>query len=889
MKDGSEGLAELVMAAQAYLGQGSVDDGYRYDWQQLGASSNHSKGAGGNSMAWTSEACQQCPPVATATAMAGATMTGCLGAHSHLDPCCIAPCPVASSSGSGSSSSGANSNSNSSGGSGGPLSSSATMIAPSPAAACCGDSAAPATGPLCCAEDQPAQIIECQDEACIDELDCMGHDAPAAAPCDGRPGEQCISVCDGIMAPPASSSSLRPGARRGPSPCANPKQKQHPPSQQLQHLKQHHAEEDSGTSETKCETKYCASCEKADRTDEDARNFSSFQELLDCCCCSDVYLDQCCGVVDGAPVNAAVDGSTASIADDCDECFPLPMTMLPPPPASLQPHHACIDDVMPVQGSPMTTVTASASASASASGSRSRSASLSVFSSSMHNSPATVSSFADAAATAKTEVHPQPQPQSSKHHRRRAGAQLPGSHDDHFFFQQQQQQHDAGPRCLFAHAHSHDETGMCLDPALTLHSSSASLGSSTPAPSSSSSQQQHGLHWSPAGDHVCQWAGCGVRCASVSALAEHVNRAHLVAHASTTEDPHGAQHYAAAQQLLGHTQPSDELAWRCLWDSCSQPTLDGAAVGSSHGVDPAAATDLVLRHILDSHLGVAQEDCSQPDEHGAHTHLPLPMHAKTAKKRGAPQAATRRKKLREIDEKKQDEDGEESEEEQGSAQSKGKEEEEEGEEDDFDEAALAHDCGCPHDGTAGHPCRWEGCARSFGTHDALTAHISTVHIGRGRAQYECRWQGCTRGPERSFSQRQKVMRHVQTHTGDRPFRCTVCARRFSEGNTLAQHMRTHTREKPYVCTHPGCGKAFAVAGSLTIHRRMHTGEKPFECAWCGRRFAESSNLTKHARIHTGEKPFRCPEDGCGRTFSRPDQAARHRKTHERARQRAAAK
>ncbi|SPO49367.1 related to ZAP1 - metalloregulatory protein involved in zinc-responsive transcriptional regulation [Moesziomyces antarcticus] len=134
-----------------------------------------------------------------------------------------------------------------------------------------------------------------------------------------------------------------------------------------------------------------------------------------------------------------------------------------------------------------------------------------------------------------------------------------------------------------------------------------------------------------------------------------------------------------------------------------------------------------------------------------------------------------------------------------------------------------------------------------------------------------------------FTQKQKVLRHLQTHTGDRPFKCTICGKRFSEQNTLAQHVRTHTLERPYVCDHPGCGKAFSVAGSLTIHKRTHTGSKPFVCSFpgCGKAFAESSNLTKHMRTHTGVKPFRCEE--CGKCFSRPDQASRHRKTHERKR------
>jgi len=106
--------------------------------------------------------------------------------------------------------------------------------------------------------------------------------------------------------------------------------------------------------------------------------------------------------------------------------------------------------------------------------------------------------------------------------------------------------------------------------------------------------------------------------------------------------------------------------------------------------------------------------------------------------------------------------------------------------------------------------------------------------------------------------------------------------------------------EPYVCDFHGCGKAFAIAGGLRIHKRVHNGEKPFKCSECGRGFAESSNLSKHVRsgpsrrsirneehlhsylqmrIHTGERPYACDFPGCGKSFTRADQLARHTATH----------
>lgn len=191
-------------------------------------------------------------------------------------------------------------------------------------------------------------------------------------------------------------------------------------------------------------------------------------------------------------------------------------------------------------------------------------------------------------------------------------------------------------------------------------------------------------------------------------------------------------------------------------------------------------------------------------------------------------------------------------------------------------------CGCPTPppGEKKHACGWENCTERFNTHAALTEHITQAHVGAGKAEYACRWVGCARAADgRTFSQRQKVLRHIQTHTGDRPYVCATCHRRFSEPATLTQHMRTHTNERPYRCTFPGCTKSFSVPGSLTIHRRTHTGDKPFACPYegCGKVFAESSNLNKHIRVHATQRRFACAE--CHRTFSRPDQLQRHQKTH----------
>ncbi|KAH6657487.1 hypothetical protein BKA67DRAFT_655755 [Truncatella angustata] len=195
------------------------------------------------------------------------------------------------------------------------------------------------------------------------------------------------------------------------------------------------------------------------------------------------------------------------------------------------------------------------------------------------------------------------------------------------------------------------------------------------------------------------------------------------------------------------------------------------------------------------------------------------------------------------------------------------------------------------DASGQHVCRWlvksKGdihahiCGETFQCNEDLHTHLGKDHVGQmsSKTKYICLWEGCSRKDDQVFASRNKLRRHISTHTSFKPFKCPHCKESFSAQQALDQHIRIHTGERPYKCDYAGCDKAFKQKSALTMHKRTHTGEKPLTCEICGKSFCESSNLSKHRKIHNADYKFKCTH--CPRSFIRVDQLRRHQQKHDR--------
>ena len=128
------------------------------------------------------------------------------------------------------------------------------------------------------------------------------------------------------------------------------------------------------------------------------------------------------------------------------------------------------------------------------------------------------------------------------------------------------------------------------------------------------------------------------------------------------------------------------------------------------------------------------------------------------------------------------------------------------------------------------PFKCKFCNKAFKQQANMKEHL-LVHSSV--KQYECKLCG------KWFRQRGALTSHVVLHDTLKPFRCTFCGRGYTTRGELSKHMKNYEaeetkQEKSYSCHL--CMKSFPHFPLLIKHIEQHNPDKPFKCEVCDELF-----------------------------------------------------
>lgn len=146
------------------------------------------------------------------------------------------------------------------------------------------------------------------------------------------------------------------------------------------------------------------------------------------------------------------------------------------------------------------------------------------------------------------------------------------------------------------------------------------------------------------------------------------------------------------------------------------------------------------------------------------------------------------------------------------------------------------------------------CSKTFSSYSNLSRHKSISHTYSNKVfrNFMCNMCG------KCFTANDSLRVHMFIHTGERPYRCSMCDATYVQSGHLNRHIKVvHEGKLNYQCQHIGCDKSFYDLSSLKVHERSHTNERPYSCPKCPQKFRTSNAKKAHMRTHSLTKQFEC--------------------------------